>query len=149
MSLFSRLRGGRGGSQHSIAQAVMTPAIITLLADGKIYDAEIRQLSMTCSVSPLFRGFDAQDFGRAVAAVGTSIDAKGSNATLAEAAAMLSPELCESAFCLAALVASSDGNVDATEVDALTSIARAMQIQIDQVDKILEVVMMLQRHSNG
>ena len=72
MVKFSDLRGGvnsRNGGPTSLRQAVLTPSIAAMIADGVVEDMELDQLRNLCAFNPLFKGVDGTALEELVNAV--------------------------------------------------------------------------------
>ena len=146
MSLFSRLRGGSKPS-NSVAKDVLTPAILTMVADGSISDVEKTQLANMVAFSPIF----AQLSGEQLVGVIDEVmkDLKNDTAgALTGSVERLKPELRETALCFAIRIALADGHVDDGEREALIATAATMQIAPDTFGAIFEVMAMLQRRAD-
>ncbi|MEM1300707.1 MAG: tellurite resistance TerB family protein [Pseudomonadota bacterium] len=148
MSLFSRLRG-QPKPQNTVAKAVLTPAVSTMIADGSVDDSELAQLSNVVSFSPIFFQLDKNGLTGLVKEVISEIQAKGHDATIQAAATGLSPALCETALCFAARIALADGRLDEGEKASLAQTGHHMNISQDAFGKILDVVIMMQRGPNA
>lgn len=145
MGLFSRLTKSSGSSSARIQKAVVTPAIATMYADGKIEKAELDQLANLCSFSPIFAHLDGPSFAKFITSTVDEVSSAGVEHAIVEAGRTLSPALRETALCFAARIALADGRVDDNERKALILIGERMGIPEQTFLKVLEVIAMLQR----
>lgn len=70
---------------------------------------------------------------------------KGAAGVLEAAAAASPPALCETAFCFATRIAVADGSFDENEKRMLTGTANILSISKDAFNKIIDVVVVMQR----
>lgn len=145
MNLFTRMRRAGAGVEERVARAILAPAIVTMLADGRVDDTEVEQIHNLCSFSPIFASFNAEQLRQMIKEDATEIDHIGEDAAIVNAARLLSPTLCETALAFAARVAAADGKVEESEDRALAKIVRLMGISSEAYNKILDVVIILQR----
>ncbi|RED13852.1 tellurite resistance TerB family protein [Pontivivens insulae] len=148
MALFSRLRGSKG-PDTTIAKAVIAPSVLTMAADGRIDNSEIAQLANLCGFSPIFFGIEGKVISDLINQIISDVRAKGSEQVLREAAGVLSPALRETAFCFAARISLADGTIDRAEEATLAATAAVLEVNRDVLNKILDVVVILQRPANA
>lgn len=145
MALFSRLRGAHAAPDQSferIARAILTPAVVVAVSDGKIERAEIDQIVSMCSFNPIFQRIGAQRTGQLISELVSSSDYM---ALLKEAAGQLDQSLRETAICFAIRVAIADGHVDEMEHKTLVAFAMQFGIGPDDYNRMVDVLAMLQR----
>jgi len=148
MVKFSDLRGGvnsRNGGPNSLRQAVLTPSIVAMIADGVVEDMELDQLRNLCAFNPLFKGVDLEEL---VNAVYEDVTRQGADAAIKAVASRLSPALCNTAICFAVRIAWVDRSVDAEELATLERSAELLSVQTEVLRYIQEVVAMMQ-YSEG
>ena len=143
--MFTRMRRAGAGVNERMARAVLAPAIATMLADGRVDDSEVEQIHNLCSFSPIFSSFNQEQLRLMIKEDAIELERIGEDAAIANAARLLPPTLCETAFAFAARVAAADGKVEEREDEVLTKIVRLMGIPVEARDKILDVVIILQR----
>ncbi len=148
MSIFNRLRGSSGGDT-ALAQAVLTPAVSTMIGDGEVDSSEIAQLINACSFSPVFFQLKESDLKGLIPTIIKEIKANGHDAAIQAAAGKLSPALRETALCFAVRIALADGKIEDGEKASLGQTAHHMQIAPDTFGKIFEVMVMMQRGPNA
>ncbi len=133
------------GSDVSIAQSVLTPAVSTMIADGSVSEFELVQISNLCAFSPIFLPLGADRIHAMVKVIIDEIGSNGHAETIQRAAGALSPKLRETALCFAMRIALADGHVDEKEMNSLAQTGHFMEIEPSAFDKILSVVVMMQR----
>ena len=148
MAKFSELRGGTPvppmtGTDVPLRQALLTPAVATIVADGSVADTELDQLRSLCAASPVFREIGGAELEALVEAAHASIEHRGTEPAIAAAARVLSPALRRTALALAAHVAAADGRVDPSEEAILEQTALTLGIDDGTFDRICEVVTIL------
>lgn len=145
MKFFDRFRAATANSDPTTARAVIVPAVCTMIADGEVEDSEIAQLDNVCAFSPIFAGLEAEEMTEMVRGIMDDIARDGRQAVLEQAAADLTPELCETALCFAARIALADGLMEPGEKAALLKTGQTMRIETATFQKVLDVVIMMQR----
>jgi len=102
MGLFSRKKSTDAPKRDdAIARSVITPAVSVMVADGNVDASELAQLSNLCGFSPIFMHYDSKALTEMVKSIIDTIQAKGHQGALSEAAAHLSPPLRETALTFA------------------------------------------------
>lgn len=156
MAKFSELRRGGGADTAArvpagvaLRQALLTPAVATILADGRVEDAELDQLKSLCAFSPIYRDTDGAALEALAEAAHAAIEREGVEGAIAAAAESLSPALRRTALCFAARIAATDGAVDAAEEDVLDRTVRLFAIDAATFDKVCEVVTMMQHDEDA
>ncbi len=144
MAHFSQLRASTN-PETSIPRAVLTPAVVTIAADGNIDDAEIAQLNNLVSFSPIFQGLSSDDLDDMTNSIMDDLLHSGAGQVIEASIQDMSPELRETAFCFAMRVAMADGVLDESEKNVLAGTAQQMQLPKETFESIFQVVTMMQR----
>lgn len=127
----------------SPADAVMAICILALASDGKLGKRELERMDHVLIMSPLFTGVkSAREYAACVA---EAVGGKGRGEVIAEAAAILSKRLAETAYAWAAQMAMADGKVVSPEHKFLSEIRRALGIHGVLAGKIKAVAAILNR----
>lgn len=129
----------------TVAKAVITPAVSTMLADGSVSEIELSQLANLCSFSPIFFNHSQVEVENMIKHIIQEIATSGHPATIQRASTLLTPELGETALCFAMRIALADGVVDEGERNALALTGQVLGVPPQTFGKILEIVAMMQR----
>jgi len=132
-------------SDESIARAVLTPAISTMIADGEVSEFETTQIANLCAFSPIYLPLGGERVHNMIHEIINEIGSKGHPETIKQAAGSLSPALRETALCFALRVALADGHINENEKNSLVQTGHFMEIGQDVFERILSVVAMMQR----
>lgn len=150
MGLFSKLRTG-GAAQNSdayvTAKAVITPAVLAMVADGSVDESELLQIQNMCAFSPIFHAIGAEQTKRAIEEALNDLKTAGAAAAIDTCAKTLSPKLCETALCFAIRVTLADGVLDEGEKTAIIGTAQRLGVPPETFQKVFDVVVMMQRHA--
>ncbi len=144
MALFGKKRPVQAPDM-SVAKAVLTPAVATMLADGKADQSELYQLENVVSFSPIFFQYKNDQIKSMITEIIDMFNTRGGIGALEDAAKALSPSLRETALCFAMRIAVADGYLDENEKNALAATAATMNISPEVFNKVFEVVAMMQR----
>ncbi|WP_176473940.1 tellurite resistance TerB family protein [Actibacterium ureilyticum] len=150
MGLFSKLRSGggaQGSEAYATAKAVITPAVLAMVADGSVDDAELIQIQNMCAFSPIFLAIGADQTKKAIHEALDELKTKGAAAAIDASAQALSPKLRETALCFAIRVTLADGVLDEGEKTAIIGTAQRLDVPPEVFQKIFDVVVMMQRHA--
>lgn len=133
---------------QALARAILAPALSAMTADEDVSDVELVQLANACSFSPIFSEYDGETLLPLCETVMDDIAARGDTAVLADAAALLTPELRETAIAYAVRVVLADGLLRESEKHALSGIAAQFEIPDATFSAIVRVIAMLQRSAD-
>lgn len=127
------------------ATAVLTPAVLTMVADGRVEPAELAQLGSLCALHPLFSEITPEMLMRMIRDIVLETADHGGPAVGKAAAARLSPGLRETAMCFAMRVALADGSLSESEQATVAGMASLLDLPPESFAKIFEVTAMMQR----
>lgn len=149
MGLFSKLRSSdaaQNNDAYVTAKAVISPAVLAMVADGSVDEGELIQIQNMCAFSPIFHAIGAPETKRAIGEALDDLKTKGAAAVIDESAKTLSPKLRETALCFAIRVTLADGVLDEDEKTAIIGTAQRLSVPPEVFQKIFDVVVMMQRH---
>lgn len=162
MTVFSRLLGRSGTSTQPSAEqavaealdlavlpvearAVLAPAVLTMASDGRATEAEMALLQNLCAFSPIFARLPEGAVLALIERILADLQEAGAEPVIENCAEVLPMDLRETAFCFAMRVAMVDGVLAHREKQALSEIAERFAMPDEVVDRIIDVVGMLQR----
>lgn len=131
--------------QRMVAKAVLTPAVLTMVADGRIDPAELAQLGKVCSLTPIFADFSAEELMAMIGDILIECSDHGGPSLAQAAARSLSPALRETAMCFAMRVALADGGLAESEKETIAGMASLLLVAPESLAKIFDVTVMMQR----
>lgn len=126
-------------------RGLLAPSILIKFSDGKVENAELREIIGAIRFNPYLRSFDPETLSMLVeemSTVGMGLKAVEELSVMAEA---LTPELRETAIAMALRIAVADGTLRDAEHKALVMLAMRLDIDPEQYNKMVEVVTILQR----
>lgn len=147
MGLFSKMRGGgeQNSTAYDTAKAVISPAVLAMVADGSVDESELIQIQNMCAFSPIFHAIGAPETKRAIGDALEDLKTKGAATAMDDCAKTLSPKLRETALCFAIRVTLADGVLDDDEKTAIIGTAQRLSVPPETFQKIFDVVVMMQR----
>lgn len=145
MALFGRKKTADTKTDSAIAKAILTPSVLAMIADGSIDNSEVHQLANLCGYSPIFASMAPDDTITLLNQILSDFNETGPMPVLMAASKALPMPLRETAFIFAARIALADGVLDEEEKKTLAVTARVLGLSKDSFDKILDVVLMMQR----
>lgn len=148
MGIFSKLRGAPA-VDTTLAKAALMPAVLTMIADGDIDDAEIFQLQNLCAFSPIFTPVGPEKVAALIKELIDDLGKQGIAPLIQSSKALLSPPLRETAVLFAMRIALADGRIDAAEEKSLLALGQNFEIPEAQFMKMFEVVSILQRRPDA
>ena len=135
--------GGTQKSLDSAADAVMALCVLALASDGKLGKPELERMDQMLIMSPIFTGVkSARDYAACVA---EAVEGKGRAEVIAEAAALLSARLSETAYAWAVQMVLADSKIVSPEHKFLSEIRKALGIHGVLAGKINAVTAILNR----
>jgi uncharacterized tellurite resistance protein B-like protein len=123
MKFFSGLKGAE--PVFNVQKAVMTIVIAAIKADGEISDDEVGRLRSMCARSPIFAS-NSKEEDDAVIAFADNVTTQLKADAISKAAAVLKPELRETAFAFACEVILADGIVGEAEDNFISMLGRTV-----------------------
>ncbi|MBN2629115.1 MAG: tellurite resistance TerB family protein [Rhodobacteraceae bacterium] len=148
MGLFSNLRSAVGAAPspaESNARAVLTVALLTAAADGKIEEIEFHQIVNMCTYSPIFHAVGPKRTMELAQEVLADLRKTGAEACFASAKAVMTARLAETAMCFAVRTALADGSVDQSEIQTLSAMGERLGLPFATFEKIFDIMVMMQR----
>jgi tellurite resistance protein len=133
----------------TVARAILIPSIGVMASDGQMDDRELHQLNNVVSFSPIFSQLDGKTLTGLCKDILTSFNNRGARAVYAEAKAVLSPALRETAMCFALRIASADGRLEEGEREALSYLAAEFEISMETFEAMATVLGMMQRPASA
>lgn len=131
------------GAFDNPADALMAVCVLAMASDGKLSRAELDRIYQMTVMSPVFKGIkDSRAYAACIA--GTAAE-KGRAAVMAEASAVLSPRLAETAYAWAAQMIAADGKTVSPEHKYLSELRKALGLHGVLAGKINAVVGILNR----
>lgn len=137
--------GFAGTKGAAVAEAVLTPAIVTMLSDGDISAREVAQIGNLCGFSPIFEGYGNADIEALIADIRAQLARDGADLVTDRASQTLTPRLRETALCFALRMALADNRMEDAEMDALARIGGLLGIDKEAFLQIYAVLSMLHR----
>lgn len=128
-----------------LPRAVLAPSVLTMAADGSVAPEEMAMLRNLCGFSPIYAPLPDTLVQQVIEEILTELKIAGADDVIAACAAVLTPEMRETAYCFAMRVAMVDGVLAHREKQALAEVANRFDMPDATVDKIIDVVAMLQR----
>lgn len=132
-------------TELSIAQAILTPAIATMISDGEINKDEASQIANLCAFSPIYEKVDHGLLDSMIEHGINEVIVHGGEMAVRRACGSLSPAMRETALCFAIRIAMADGTINDKERHSLVETAVLLDIHSEIFEQILEVVAMMQR----
>lgn len=126
MKFFSGLKGAAEPTFNA-QKAVMTIVIAAIKADGEISEDEIGRLRSMCARSPIFSS-NSREEDDAVISFADTVTTQLKADAVSKAAAVLKPELRETAFAFACEVILADGIVGEDEDNFISMLAEKLGI---------------------
>ena len=126
MKFFSGLVGSAEPTFNT-QNAIMTIVVAAIKVDGHISDEENRHLRSMCSFSPIFAA-NTKEEDDAVISFADNVTAQLKGEAVAKAAAVLKPELRETAFAFACEMILADGMVGESEDAFISELAQKLGI---------------------
>ena len=147
MALFDKLFASKPDT--TVARAILIPSIGVMASDGRVDERELLQLSNVVSFSPIFSPLDGKTLTGLFTDILTSFKKHGARAVYAEAKAVLSPGLRETAMCFALRIASADGRLEEGEREALSYLAAEFEISMETFEAMAMVLGIMQRPASS
>ncbi|SLN62583.1 Tellurite resistance protein TerB [Falsiruegeria litorea R37] len=145
MGLFSKLRKAATARNDDLATAVLTPSVMTMVADGSTSKSEIVQLANLCGFSPIYAGYSSEVLVALVESVQRDLSKGDYQSIINRAKHQMSMPMRETAIAFAIRIAMADGHVDQSEREALIVLSHNFDIDPDKLVVMFDVISMLQR----
>ncbi len=137
------------GPSELLAEALIAPAVLTMMSADRFGSAERMQLDNAIAFSPILRPMMGAPCGRLIERIVHTASEAGAEAVIARATEALSPALRETAICIALRVAFADGRIEESEEATVIVCSEAFGLPQAQFMKIYEVLAMLQRPADA
>ncbi len=147
MALFDKLFASKPDT--TVARAILIPSIGVMASDGRVDERELLQLNNVVSFSPIFSPLDGKTLTGLFTDILTSFKKHGARAVYAEAKAVLSPALRETAMCFALRIASADGRLEEGERESLSYLAAEFEISMETFEAMAMVLGIMQRPASA
>ncbi|MGF1446120.1 MAG: TerB family tellurite resistance protein [Pikeienuella sp.] len=134
-----------GAPAEALGEALLTPAVMTMMSADRFGHAERMQLDNAIAFSPILRPLIGESCARLVKKIVAEAGKREVEETMAAVREMLSPALRETSIAIAVRVAFADGVLEETEQAAVIVMSDLLGLERDQFFKIYEVLAMLQR----
>ena len=147
MGQFFNLRDhtGRTRVEDETARAVLALPLLVAAADGEISPPETTQITNMCAFSPVFHAIGPDRTMALAGEVVAELKARGATEVFKRAAAVLSPNLRETAMCFAIRTALADGKLEEGEKKMLINMGESLAIPEETFFRIFDVMVMMQR----
>ncbi|MEM9795507.1 MAG: tellurite resistance TerB family protein [Pseudomonadota bacterium] len=136
---------GPSEAELALARGLLAPAVLVMAADGTVNSDERRELIGSLRFNGLLRRLGAERVMELAEAMLVEMKENFGVHTLGGYTEALSPELRETAICMALRVATADGNLDDAEHTVLVDLAMKLGITPEAYNKMVDVVTILQR----
>lgn len=147
MGLFDKVLSGQTSENVTLTEQEAFFAIlqITVGIDGDVSDDEIDAVVSATGRMRLFQGQTGEDFGRMAKKTNSIQEKHGLKFLLPKAVEVLSPDLRQTAFAMAADLIFADGSVEENEKALIEILQRELEVPDDLALKIVEVLQIKNR----
>lgn len=145
MSVFEKFSRRKAEEPLSTREAVATVLYLMAASDGEISAEEKEQFVAISNRMQLFRKQTTHEFNEMIEKINALLNTGGFDDTLSKAAAIIPPDLRQTAFALAVDLAFADGTIEDSEKDFLDVVQTSLEVSDDLAIKIIEVIQIKNR----